>query len=179
MPTSISFPELATQRLHLVELTEEHIPDMFCLLTDKRVTETYHVMAFEKESDLLKVIEMFRKGFENGTTIRWGIVLKETNQYIGVIGFSSVQTGEHATLIYALNPKKWGKGYITEAIECISQYAFDNLHVKQISADVLPGNIASEKVLEKNGFMHQGLIPGGMQWNGAKYDVNKYVLSKG
>ncbi|WP_144468893.1 GNAT family N-acetyltransferase [Bacillus pumilus] len=84
-----------------------------------------------------------------------GIFLNETDGFIGTISLSSVVRGpvEGAWLGYVLDEK----GYMTEAIRLIIDYAFDELHLHRIEAGVKPSNIGSIRVLEKTGFENEGL----------------------
>ncbi|TDT72411.1 acetyltransferase (GNAT) family protein [Hypnocyclicus thermotrophus] len=45
---------------------------------------------------------------------------------------------------------------MSEAVNEIIKFAFDNLNLHRIEANVLPRNKASMKVLEKNGFILEG-----------------------
>ncbi|HWV68719.1 GNAT family N-acetyltransferase [Chitinophaga sp.] len=170
-----TFPVLFTPRLHLVEIEHLHQPDLFYLLTDKRVTRYYHVIPLNEVADVRPVIDLFKKRFNDKEGIRWGIALENKTELIGFIGFNNYETADTVPLVFALVQEYWGKGYMAEAIESVVQYIFSALEVKQVVADVLPGNAASESVLEKTGFSHEGLVTGGMVWNNKSYDVNRYV----
>ncbi|SEW42321.1 GNAT family N-acetyltransferase [Chitinophaga arvensicola] len=172
---SDKFPLLSTSRLHLIEIEHAHQPDLFYLLTDKRVTRYYHVMPLQEVADVRKVIDLLKQRFQSKQGIRWGIALDNTTELIGFIGFNSFEPEDSAMLVFALVQEYWGKGYMTEAIEAVAAYGFSSLELASIRADVLPGNEASEKVLVKTGFHHEGLIPQGMKWEGKEYDVNRYV----
>ncbi len=170
-----TFPVLFTPRLHLVEIEHLHQPDLFYLLTDKRVTRYYHVIPLNEVADVRPVIDLFKKRFNDKEGIRWGIALENKTELIGFIGFNNYETADTVPLVFALVQEYWGKGYMAEAIEAVVQYIFSALDVKQVVADVLPGNAASESVLVKTGFNHEGLVTGGMVWDNKSYDVNRYI----
>lgn len=169
------FPVLFTPRLHLVEIEHLHQPDLFYLLTDKRVTRYYHVIPLNEVADVRPVIDLFRKRFNDKEGIRWGIALENKTELIGFIGFNNYETADTVPLVFALVQEYWGKGYMAEAIEVVVQYIFTALEAKKVVADLLPGNVASERVLVKTGFHHEGLVAGGMVWDNKSYDVNRYV----
>lgn len=54
-------------------------------------------------------------------------------------------------------PEFWNKGYAYEAIKLISNFAFQNLDVHQIYANIGAYNSASIKLFEKNGFQQSGI----------------------
>lgn len=49
----------------------------------------------------------------------------------------------------------WGKGYATEAITALIDYAFEHLKMETIVAEVDAANINSIKVLKKLNFIYQ------------------------
>ena len=172
------FPVLHTSRLDLVEVIPAHAADMFRLFTDEKVTAFYNVKPFKKVEDLQEVIEMLSQRFREQTGIRWGIALKGQDEIIGNIGFNSFTADHRAFLAYALLPPYWGNGYLTEAIRLVTEFGFEKLGINRIEAEVMPGNIASERVLEKNGFVQEGLLREWIWWYGKRYDVNMYALLK-
>ena len=58
------------------------------------------------------------------------------------------------------------KGYMTAAISMITEYAFGELTLHRIEANVMPGNLASLRVPEKNGFIWKGLSRKYLKING-------------
>ena len=60
---------------------------------------------------------------------------------------------------YILKTTAWGKGYATEACKRILQFAFEVSPLEEIIAVIDPENVASRKVLEKSGLIHEGLVP--------------------
>jgi ribosomal-protein-alanine N-acetyltransferase len=59
---------------------------------------------------------------------------------------------------YDLNENYWNHGIISEAIKIITEYGFKTLHIHRIEAEVIPENIASFIVLERNGFTKEGVM---------------------
>ena len=172
------FPVLETPRTELIEITQAHIPEMFRLLTDKQVTEYFPVISLEQESDTEKVIAMLAGRYRQDEGIRWGIRLKQSGELIGTIGFNSFTRGDKATVVFMLQPYHWRKGLITEALGEVLQYAFTVLNAATIEAEVIPGNTASEKLLQKNGFSFTKLIQNGLKWGDNDYDINLYTLKR-
>lgn len=178
MPHFETFPLLHTARLDFVEITTLHLQDLYELFTDTRVTEFYPVIPLQQPADAQKIVGMLSQRYMDRAGIRWGITLKGQEELIGTIGFHSFTPGHRATMVYAIKHSYWGKGYVTEAIEVMIQFAFENLQVNRIEAEVIPGNKASVRVLEKNGFKHEGLLRQWMLWEGKHYDIEMYALLK-
>ena len=84
----------------------------------------------------------------------------------------------NAELGYWLAEQYWSKGIMSEAIQYILTYAFEVLPIDRIFARPFPTNIASQKILEKNGFMLDATIKGGLVKNGKKMDELIYAVRK-
>ena len=57
-----------------------------------------------------------------------------------------------------ITPETFGKGYTTEAIKVVLEYGFEQLDLHSMEAIIDPDNIASERVLQKNGFVKEAHI---------------------
>ena len=51
----------------------------------------------------------------------------------------------------------WGKGIGTEVIGIVKDYAFKTLNLHKLESGYLSGNIASQRIFEKNGFKVEGI----------------------
>ena len=73
---------------------------------------------------------------------------------IGGVGFERRNDLERfsAELGYWLSEAHWGKGYATEAVQALADYAFSRFDFVRLQAHVLEANPASSRVLEKAGF---------------------------
>jgi len=70
------------------------------------------------------------------------------------------------------------KGIGTEAVRQVCSIAFKVLSLEQITANVFHPNIASIRVLLKNGFKYKGAIPNVVIKGGNVYDLLIYVLNE-
>ena len=61
-----------------------------------------------------------------------------------------------ASLGYKLDKDYVNKGYMSVAVEMLIKYAFEELGLHRIEANVMPKNKASLRVLEKNQFINEG-----------------------
>lgn len=81
----------------------------------------------------------------------YAICLNTTNKMIGIIELYK-RTTNSKELGYLLDQKFWRKGLMSEALSLILDYAFNNLHLKEIWAGLYTDNVPSKKLLEKFGF---------------------------
>lgn len=147
---------LSTDRLILIPMTleitktlmEENTIEVekIGLKTDENwpTQDTKDILPMVK-SDLEKLI--IPTGFEC-----WMIVKKDDMRIIGDIGFKGQPDKNREIEVgYGLVEKEKGKGFVTEALCKILDWAFSQKNVDIIKADCLISNMASIRVLEKVG----------------------------
>lgn len=94
--------------------------------------------------------------------------------YVSLHGISDVDgTG---TLSYWICPDHWGNGYATEAIELVVEYAFSQLRLHKVRADVRDFSDASKCVLEKVGFVHEGVLRESRYVDGEHWDRYRFGI---
>jgi RimJ/RimL family protein N-acetyltransferase len=67
-------------------------------------------------------------------------------------------TGDDVELAYRLARSSWGQGLATEAARALVEYAFTVVELPRVVAVTYPDNRASQRVLEKLGFVPGGFI---------------------
>lgn len=82
--------------------------------------------------------------------------------------------GKDAELGYMLITKSWSKGIMTEAVNQICNIAFAELDIIRITGLVYEPNIASRRVLEKNGFILEGIMKNAVVKNDNIYNLCIY-----
>jgi ribosomal-protein-alanine N-acetyltransferase len=90
----------------------------------------------------------------------------------GVISLSNVVRGpfQSASLGYWVDEPRNGRGLATRAVAELAELAFRELGLHRLEAGALVDNVASRRVLEKNGFMLIGLAPRYLRIAGAWRD---------
>jgi ribosomal-protein-alanine N-acetyltransferase len=84
---------------------------------------------------------------------------KNSKEFIGeagIIGY--VPHANRCVIGYNLLPQYWNHGYATEITKHLAKYSFEFLGIERIEALVLQLNTASCRVLEKNGFLLEGVL---------------------
>jgi RimJ/RimL family protein N-acetyltransferase len=99
-----------------------------------------------------------RSAEERAAGIGWPylITLRESGAMIGSMDLSIEGDSATGALGYWLGEDYWGQGYATEAAAAMIGFAFDMLKLKEVSANALPDNLRSIRVLEKAGMRHVG-----------------------
>lgn len=171
-----TFPTLHTKRLDLVEIKQENLGDIFKLFGDQKVTQFYNIVTLTQENEAQKLIDWFQNRFTEKAGIRWGIALKDQRNIIGTIGFNNVIKNHRANIGFDLQAEFWNRGFITEALKTVIEFGFNELEINRIEAEVMLGNLASEKVLSKIGFKKEGILRQWMYWNDTHYDMTMFSL---
>jgi ribosomal-protein-alanine N-acetyltransferase len=83
-----------------------------------------------------------------------------------------------AELGYWLAEPYWGRGIITEAVRLLTHYAFENLGLIRVQAGVFSRNTASMRVLEKAGYVKEGIMRNALIKKGVVMDLHMYAILK-
>jgi ribosomal-protein-alanine N-acetyltransferase len=103
----------------------------------------------------------------------WLIIDKKTQVIIGGIGVSGLPDESAQTMIgYFVDKNFEGKGVATQAVKLLTAWLFQNENLHSIIADIPPGHVGSQKVLEKANFRFSGSIEGGHRWILSKTIIN-------
>ena len=103
---------------------------------------------------------------------------KET--LVGGITLSNIRrrAAQFANLGYWMGREFAGQGMMTEAVGITLPFVFDSLDLHRLHAAFLPGNTASRRVLEKNGFAEEGFAAGYLQIDGRWEDHVLFGLTR-
>lgn len=98
-------------------------------------------------------------GFAAGHSVTFAIEPKGKNLFSGIIEIRDIEQ-EHSQgeLSFWLAVEAWGQGYMSEALKPILRFGFVDLYLNRICAYHMVRNPASGKVLQKNGFVQEGLL---------------------
>lgn len=77
----------------------------------------------------------------------------ETNEFVGRCGFGPIETGE-IEVGYLLHKRFWGKGYASEALMFLLEWAKENIQTDYIIAFAPVEHIASSRVMQKCGMLY-------------------------
>ena len=173
------FQNIITERLILRRLTENDADEVLAMRGNPETMKYIPRPLARTREDALAHIAAIEEKIESNTGINWGITIKGNDSIIGIIGHYRIQPENYrAEIGYMSLPEYNGKGYITEAIKAVVAYGFDQMHLHSIEAVIDPDNIASERVLQKNGFVKEAHILENEYWDGKFWDTVIYSLLK-
>ena len=86
------------------------------------------------------------------------ICLVADDAIIGAINLSQIFRGgfQSAYLGYYVGAQYAGKGYMTEALQLVLRYSFDDLKLHRLEANIQPENVASIALVKRAGFVREG-----------------------
>ena len=93
-----------------------------------------------------------------GDGIHWAITDAQTGRYLGGIGVKGTDWLRRSTEIgYAMAPWARGRGYAPEALRAAAEWLLREQTLNRVELFASTGNIASQRVAEKAGFVREGV----------------------
>jgi [ribosomal protein S5]-alanine N-acetyltransferase len=173
------FPELETERLRLVEVNEEHANGIFDNFSNPAVLQYYGMDPMTELVQAEKLVEHFRKSFETNRGIRWAMIRKEDNRFVGTIGLNNLSKGmKRAEIGFEIHPDFWRTGMTSEAVKAVVEYSFTELGLHRMGAVTFLDNVASINLLLKHGFEQEGILRSYLFQNGQSHDARVFSVLK-
>lgn len=116
--------------------------------------------------------EFLQKLQTDASRVWFGIVLKDGHRLIGECGLLRMFPPWRTTDLSIIlgDQAAWGKGYGTEAMYLLLDYAFGHLNFHRVSIGVVGSNERALRFYEKAGFKREGLQRDGYYYNHAYQD---------
>lgn len=110
---------------------------------------------------------------EEGKTLRFAIVTKELESFIGLVFLTGIDHMHRRAGFgsWIGEREQRGKGYVTEARHLLVRYAFEELGLRRIEARILASNDSSIRSVEKFGYKKEGVLRDHTYKNGKANDV--------
>jgi RimJ/RimL family protein N-acetyltransferase len=149
---------LETKRLLLRPLELSDAEAFFAMDNNPNVHKYLWQQPTQEVSEIIKVIEMVQKQYEDNGIGRFATILKETGEFIGWTGIKfvndHVENGNTNFYDYGyrLDEKFWNKRYATEASLVWLEYGFNQMKIEKMNAYTHAENGASNHILQKVGF---------------------------
>lgn len=88
----------------------------------------------------------------------WEMVRNDGGESIGDVDFKGPAKNHAVEIGYGVQPAYEGRGYTTEAVQAMTKWAFSQKDVVFVEAETAPDNKASQRILEKCGFVPDGTM---------------------
>lgn len=146
---------LTTPQLRCETLKEADWPFFLSLYQDRSVMR--QVMDALSEAEIRKAFDSRLTLWSPGAEHWLCLIVRDagTREPLGLTGFiQREKTMAEVGFLFA--PGAQGKGYATESLRAVCDYAFSEGVFRRLTATVTAGNLASRRVLEKMGFVLEG-----------------------
>ncbi len=135
--------------------------------------EQYYTLNYQR-----RILESEMENMENRTSAYYYYSLKEDpEKIIGSISFVRIRKEPYASTIFGYNQHEayQGHGYCTEACAAAIKEVLKFAHIHRIESRVLTDNIKSVHIMEKLGFIHEGMEYAGILIGGEFRDHFRYA----
>lgn len=167
-----------TPRCLLRPVYLEDAPAILQLYSNPEVLRfTEHHTPLTRIDDAIHSIHFYRRGYVEGWMYHWGIVLKDTKQLIGTTGLHHVNRDHNFCSIgYEIDSPYWNRGLSTEVVKALTQYGFEHFQLNRIEAELIPQNIASARVVQKNGYRYEATRRQRLRKRHTFHDIDVYSI---
>lgn len=115
----------------------------------------------------------------DGTECRWLICRVGDGALLGRVTLGAIERGpfQNGRLGYWIGTDHSGRGYMTEAIGLVLRRAFGVMGLHRVCANIMPSNVGSRRVLERNGFVKEGFSEKYLQIAGVWEDHERWAIT--
>ena len=155
---NVSHPFLVGKNLYLRPLEAPDLDGPYLdWINDYSVTRFLEAGLFPNTREGLE--QYVRSVSQNPQNVMLAIIDKDTDKHIGNIKLGPINWIHRFADIGILIGEKgsWGKGYATEAIKLVVDYAFNKLNLHKLTAGSYDVNLGSVRAFMKAGFAEEGL----------------------
>ncbi|TDD73448.1 N-acetyltransferase [Actinomadura darangshiensis] len=107
------------------------------------------------------------------------VCLRDGGDLAGIVNINGIVRGSYqrGVLGYAAFLPYAGRGYLGEGVGLAVRYAFEQLGLQRVEADIQPGNSASIRLVRRLGFRKEGVSPAFIKIDGEWRDHERWALT--
>jgi RimJ/RimL family protein N-acetyltransferase len=153
----VATPELAGSRVRLRPLRAEDAGALFRLRSDPRVMRYWSHPPWTEPAQAAEYLAKLLR--ESDGAHSWAVTHAGADALVGTASlFAISRAHRRAEIGYSLAADLWGRGYAQDALRLVLDFAFMTLGVERVEADVDPRNDRSCRLVERLGFVREGLL---------------------
>jgi RimJ/RimL family protein N-acetyltransferase len=169
-------PIIQATRVCLRAVTERDLDSLYEIFSDPEVMLYWSTTPLPNKEAARELLHEIQSGYKDDF-LKWGIARKTDDKMIGTCTLYNLDlTHKRGEIGYALGRSYWRQGYVHEALQALLRFAFEELNLHRIEADVDPRNAPSIKTLERLGFQREGYLRERWQVGGDIQDAVFYGL---
>src|SRR5919199_4912790 len=187
-------PIFQTARLIIRPLRMDDVEDVYGLYSDWAVSKTLSRITFPFTRQAARQFVADAQAalaHEPVSSYILGMFQRDSRSFVGIVALripahdSTLSDAERATrdgggiLGYSVVRSQWNQGFATEGARRVVQFAFDELGLTRLQASPLRENPASQRVLERLGFVvgEAGILEEPLYGGSARL-ADRYVLMR-
>lgn len=171
------FPELETKRLVLRRFVVTDAVAYFELRSNEEAMQYMDRPLSKSKEQALESIKETHQNFRDKSGVWWALADKRNNKFMGYVGFKDIdQKNKSAEIGYVLHPDYWASGWMTEAVEAVLGFVFEELNLHRVIGNINPHNEASRGLLKKFGFQKEAYFREDYYFAGKFLDSEIYGL---
>ncbi len=152
-------PTLHTGRLHLRPFTEADTDSIFTLMSNPRVLRYWDAPPWTERTQAERFIVRCQQMEQEGSGARLVITQSSDGAFLGWCSLMNWDPTYRSAMIgYCLDEPAWGQGFATEAATALLEWAFNTLDLNRVQSEADTRNAASDRVLQKLGFLREGTL---------------------
>jgi [ribosomal protein S5]-alanine N-acetyltransferase len=179
MPPGAAMKIVVNDQVHLSEFRSSDKPALIQHLNDRDIYErTLRIPFPYTEYNADEWLAVYAKATEQQGQPAHFAIRTGDDALIGGCGLNDFEIGKshRAEVGYWLAKPLWGRGIMTAVVQQVCQHAFEEFGLVRIIAHVSTMNPASARVLEKCGFIQEGLLRKHFLKDGQFIDVALFAL---
>jgi RimJ/RimL family protein N-acetyltransferase len=150
---------IVTARLTIRRVTVNDLTNLFEINGDEQVTLFLPYVTWQSMKDSEAWLNRMEALAAGGTGVQLVIIRNIDSKIIGTtLLFRYEESSARTELGYVVGRAHWRQGYATEALTAVCRYAFNQMGIRRIEAEVDPRNTASNQVMRTLGFVKEGLL---------------------
>lgn len=152
-----ALPILRGERVTLRPMDEYDAAALFAIHGDPLVMRYTDEDPFPDLATVGLMLASVRRLLASGQSLEWGIVPAGGGGLIGTCGLHSFDAASRTAQVGCLlRVSAWGRGFMTEAIGVLAEYAAGVLRLDGLLADVAPENERARRMFARLGYRDDG-----------------------
>lgn len=149
---------LETERLVLRKVQKDDVQALFegCFSVPE-VTKYLRYDTYKNIEDAYRIVASWEEEYARPNRYFWVITLKESGLPVGTVSAGVHDNDSCADFGYQIAKNMWNKGYMTEALNAVIRFLFEEVGVNRIEGYHSVANPASGAVMRRCGMQYEGM----------------------
>ena len=174
-----SFPTILSKNLFFRPFRATDAYDVLRLFSDPETMMFDGGETIRNITEAQEFIKVYSQLYPGNTAIRWAVVLRNNQRFVGSCGFHKIDHyHKRAEIGGELSKSYRNIGLATEGMYQLINFGFGSMGLHRLTAMVSPKNKKALALIEKSPFKREGCLRDWEMWNGKWEDLNIYRLLK-